>query len=85
MGSLARRGSCGELLGFVCTVFSGVNGNRKSVLLITRSSGVYKTRSFAAQIPTRPRAVSRAVLFALGSGSQQRSLSVTALCIPELR
>lgn len=40
----------GELHGFVCTAFSVVNGNRKSLLLITRSSGVYKTRSSAAQI-----------------------------------
>lgn len=46
-------------------------------LLITRSNGLYETRSVAAQILSRHRSVKRAVLFALGSGLRPRSLSVS--------
>lgn len=40
VGSLTSRQSDDELHGFVCTAFSVVIGNRKSLLLITGSNGL---------------------------------------------
>lgn len=66
--SLTRSRQDCELHGFVCGVFSTVNGNRKSPLLITRGNGLYKTkRSFAAQVLNRHRSVKIFVLFTVGS------------------
>lgn len=53
-----KEGSDGEMHGLVCTAFSVVHGDTKSLLLITRSNGLCKTRrSFAAQTLNRPRSV----------------------------
>lgn len=52
----------------VCAVFSAVNGNTRSLLLIMRGNGLFKTkRSFAAQTLNRHRSVKIFLLFTVGS------------------